>query len=168
MKLITLLLATSLVAPLYASENNCNVFKQLNDDQKHNARLSYNRGSGSDLGLTLAAIAMTESSLGVQRVNTRSKDFGLYAININTMKSIAGVDNVILGYLLAFNMTYNDEVAAKYALNVLKHFKKVHKGDWEKMVMAYNAGNNYKRGEYYLQKVKRNVKMLQQCMKLGK
>lgn len=168
MKLATLLLATSLVAPLYASESNCNVFKQLNSNQLHNARLSYNRGSGSDLGLTLAAIAMTESSLGVQRVNTRSKDFGLYAINIRTMKSIVGVDNFILGYLLAGTLTFNDELNAKFALNVLNHYKKVHRGNWEKMVMAYNAGNNYKRGEYYLQKVKRNVKMLQQCMKLGR
>jgi hypothetical protein len=97
----------------------------------------------------------------------RTKDFGLYAINYKTMKSIAGITNDLMGAALAFKITYDDEYAARYALHVLRHFRKVHRGDWSKMVMGYNAGNNYKNGSYYLTKVKTNLKMLQQCMKLG-
>lgn len=164
---ITTLLFILLLSPLTHAADACAVFSQLNEEQKHNARLSYNRGVEEDLGLTLAAIAMTESSLGIQRVNLRTKDFGLYAINLRTMKSIKGVEDDMMGYMLAFRVTYDDELGARLAINVLKHFRKVHRGNWSKMVMAYNAGNRYWRGAYYLTKVKTNLKMLQQCMKLG-
>jgi hypothetical protein len=94
----------------------------------------------------------------------RTKDFGLYAINYKTMKSIAGIQSDLMGAALAFKITYDDEYAARYALHVLRHFRKVHRGDWSKMVMGYNAGNQYWRGVGYLVKVRRNLKMIQQCI----
>jgi soluble lytic murein transglycosylase-like protein len=69
-----------------------------------------------------------------------------------------------MGAALAFKITYDDEYAARYALHVLRHFRKVHRGDWSKMVMGYNAGNQYWRGVGYLVKVRRNLKMIQQCI----
>lgn len=167
MKISTLLAVTLLLSPVTYAEDACKTFRQLNNDQLHNIRLSINRGANDDLGLTLAAIAMTESTLGKYRVNTRTKDFGLYQINLKTAKSIIGIENEYLGYLLAMKLTFDDELNAKYALNVLRHFHKVHKGNWSKVIMAYNAGNNYKNGERYLTKVKSNLKMIRQCMDFG-
>jgi hypothetical protein len=146
------------------AESSCEAYSKLTENQRHNIRLSVNRGVNDDLGLTLAAIALTESSAGVQRVNMRTKDFGLYAINYKTMKSIAGIQSDLMGAALAFKITYDDEYAAKYALHVLRHFKKVHKGDWSKMVQSYNAGNRYWRGVGYLHKVKANVTLIKQCI----
>jgi soluble lytic murein transglycosylase-like protein len=80
------------------------------------------------------------------------------------MKSIAGIQSDLMGAALAFKITYDDEYAAIYALHVLRHFKKVHKGDWSKMVQSYNAGNRYWNGRNYLKKVKANVKLIKQCV----
>lgn len=159
-----ILAATLLLSPLAYAEGSCEAYSKLTENQRHNIRLSVNRGIGDDLGLTLAAIALTESSAGVQRVNMRTKDFGLYAINYKTMKSIAGIQSDLMGAALAFKITYDDEYAAQYALHVLRHFKKVHKGDWSKMVQSYNAGNRYWLGKGYLQKVKANTKLIKQCI----
>lgn len=167
MKISMILAATLLLSPLTYAEGSCEAYSKLTEDQRHNIRLSVNRGVNDDLGLTLAAIALTESSAGVQRVNMRTKDFGLYAINYRTMKSIAGITNDLMGAALAFKVTYDDEYAAKYALHVLRHFKKVHKGDWSKMVQSYNAGNRYWRGFGYLKKVKANIKIIRGCIDEG-
>ena len=164
MKISMILAATLLFSPMAYAEGSCEDYSKLTENQRHNIRLSVNRGVADDMGLTLAAIALTESSAGVQRVNMRTKDFGLYAINYKTMKSIAGIHSDLMGAALAFKITYDDEYAAKYALHVLRHFKKVHKGDWSKMVQSYNAGNRYWRGKRYLQKVKANVKLIKQCI----
>lgn len=167
MKISTLLAATLSLSPMTYAEGSCEAYSKLTEDQRHNIRLSVNRGVGDDLGLTLAAIALTESSAGIQRVNMRTKDFGLYAINYKTMKSIAGIQSDLMGAALAFKITYDDEYAARYALHVLRHFKKVHKGDWSKMVQSYNAGNQHWRGIWYLKKVKANIKIIRGCIDEG-
>lgn len=164
MKISTLLAATLLLSPMADAESSCENYSKLTENQRHNIRLSVNRGVADDMGLTLAAIALTESSAGLQRVNHKSKDYGLYQLNIKTAKSIMGIENKYLGYLLAMKLTFDDELNAKYALHVLRHYNKVHKGDWSKMVQSYNAGNRYWVGASYLQKVKANVKLIKQCI----
>jgi hypothetical protein len=164
MKISTLLAATLILSPMAYAESSCEAYSKLTENQRHNIRLSVNRGVGDDLGLTLAAIALTESSAGLQRVNHKSKDYGLYQINIRTAKSITGIEDDHLGYLLAMELTFDDELNAKYALHVLRHFSKVHNGDWSKMIQSYNAGNRYWNGRNYLQKVKENIKLIKQCI----
>lgn len=164
MKISTLLAATLLLSPMAYAESSCEAYSKLTENQRHNIRLSVNRGAVDNMGLTLAAIALTESSAGVQRVNMRTKDFGLYAINYRTMKSISGINNDLIGAALTFKITYDDEYAAKYALNVLRHYHKVHKGDWPKIIMSYNAGNRYWNGREYLKKVKFNIIMIKKCI----
>lgn len=161
---ISTLLVTLLLSQLTYAKGSCEAYSELTEEQRHNIRLSVNRGVNHNLGLTLAAIALTESSAGVQRINHKSKDYGLYQINIRTAKSISGINNKYLGHLLAVKLTYDDELNAKYALNVLRHFNKVHGGDWSKMVMAYNAGNHYWNGDGYLVKVRNNFKLIRQCI----
>lgn len=167
MKISALFAATLFLSPMAYAESSCEAYSKLMENQRHNIRLSVNRGVNDDMGLTLAAIALTESSAGLQRVNHKSKDYGLYQLNIKTAKSIMGIENKYLGYLLAMKLTFDDELNAEYALHVLRHFNKVHKGDWSKMIQSYNAGNRHWRGVGYLKKVKANIKIIRECIDEG-
>ena len=151
---------------LWAAE--CSKWDNLSDNQRKIAEWLYKRGESHDLQLTLPAIAWTESSLGKYRLNIRSGDVGLMQINYKTAQNTLGVTNYFKQSELHQRLIYDDELNVTIALSVLEHFKKVHKGDWKKMVMSYNIGNqkdkkNLKKGVAYYEKVVYHLNILKKC-----
>lgn len=152
--------------------NDCSAWDSLSDNQRKVAEWLYKRGESHNLQLTLPAIAWTESSLGKYRLNIRSGDVGLMQINYKTSESTLGVTNYFKQTELHQRLIYDDELNVTIALSVLEHFKKVHKGNWKKMVMSYNIGNNksekyLKRGIDYYEKVGYHLNILKQCSKFN-
>lgn len=146
----------------------CADYKDLSPLQKGRLEFAYNSGVDYDLGFTMAAIALQESSAGKYRLNLESKDLGLFQVNVKTASSILKVTNHYKKIELVERMIYDDVFTAKLSLHVLTYFKDYHKGDWKKTIQSYNAGFSINNEDSldYLDKVSSNVKMLQKCMKL--
>ena len=147
-------------------EGECSRWDTLSDNQKHIAYWLRERGEPYNLGLTLPAIAMAESNLGLYRLNIDSRDIGLMQINYKTGANILGVTNHYKKIELYQKLIYDDDLNVTLAIKVLKHFEG--KG-WKNMVISYNIGNNtspsYKlRGDSYYKKVSNNLKVLKRCM----
>jgi hypothetical protein len=154
-----------------AEAASCEEFDRLSTKQTVVLYESYMRGVQHDLGYTLAAIAFHESSAGLFRMNYKSKDFGVFQINIKTAASIEGVTNYFAKTKLAERLLYDDAYNASLAVNVLESFKKQHKGSWKEAVKSYNQGNKWKRSsdsnkiaEKYLASIINKIKMLRKCL----
>ncbi len=166
MKIITLLIALFLSQGLFAKE--CSEWESLSDNQRKIAEWLYDRGEPHNLQLTLPAISWVESTLGEYRLNIRSGDLGIMQINYKTSENILGVTNYFKKAELHQRLIYDDELNVTLSLDVLEHFKKVHKNDWKKMIMSYNIGNqkdekNLKKGLAYYKKVSYYLNILKRC-----
>lgn len=162
-----ILLCVTFCSSVYGAE--CSKWYGLSDNQQKVAEWLYKRGESHDLQLTLPAIAWAESALGRYRLNIRSGDVGLMQINYKTAQNTLGVTNYFKQAELHQRLIYDDELNVTIALSVLEHFKKVHKGDWKKMVMSYNIGNRksveaVSRGEDYHKKLYIYLKIIRSCM----
>ncbi len=150
------------------SAKECSEWKSLSDNQRKIAEWLYDRGEPHNLQLTLPAISWVESTLGQFRLNVRSGDLGIMQINYKTAENILGVTNYLKKAELHQRLIYDDELNVTLSLDVLEHFKKVHKNDWKKVIMSYNIGNqkddkNLKKGVAYYKKVSYYLNILQRC-----
>ncbi|APC44495.1 hypothetical protein [Pseudoalteromonas phage PH357] len=166
MKVILLIILLCFCNTLWADE--CSEWDNLSDNQRKIAEWLYKRGESHDLQLTLPAISWVESSLGRYRLNIRSGDVGLMQTNYKTAQNTLGVTNYFKQTELHQRLIYDDELNVTIALSVLEHFKKVHKGNWKKMVMSYNIGNqkdkkNLQKGVAYYEKVVYHLNILKKC-----
>ena len=155
-----------LSAPVGAA--TCSEWDSLTEEQQYRLEYSFNYGKPDDLGYTLASIALVESQAGLYKVNLESKDFGIHQINYKTIMNTLGVTSHWKKKEIITKVIVDDSLSAYLAMSVLKHFNKVHKGNWKKIVMSYNIGNRkdkktIKRGESYYEKVVSSVKMLKLC-----
>lgn len=148
-----------------ASVLDCKDIVSLNDSQVQVLLKSYERGVQDDLGYTLAAIALKESSAGKYRINPKSGDYGAYGINYKTVARLEKVSYYKSIPLLQEIIT-DDDKGAKYALKTLKWNMKHFKGDWRKAIMMYNKGSNWKSGTKYASEVAMNVRILRTCLPL--
>lgn len=163
-KLLVLLVLLFISHITYAQD--CAEYGNLSPIQKGRLEFAYHQGNPYDLGYTMAAIALAESSAGRFRVNLSSKDVGLFQVNSRTASKVLGVTNYYKRLELDQKLIYDDILNAYIALDVLTYFKKYHKGDWKKMVASYNNGFkiNTEKAKNYVDKVSKYVKVLQQCM----
>lgn len=127
-------------------------------------------GESTGVSQTLAAIAWVESKAGKYLVNKSSGDYGVYQINLFwAKKRIEQLTGAKMNYKqtlgLRDKLMTDQGLNATHAIDNLMFWNKVHKGDWRKVVMSYNAGNNYagKEGQAYLQKVRNAIIFLRKC-----
>lgn len=159
-----ILLAISLLlTPTVSQASHCALFETLTASQQHVLQESYAGGAPLDLGFTLAAIALQESSAGNHRVNWGDPSFGVHHIYMKTAASTLEVQEGIPQVLLALRLAVDDDMNREMALGVLTYWRERHSGDWERMVMSYNAGNKFWNGRGYLTRISRHVRQLQQC-----
>lgn len=149
-------------------------YSSLSDTQRHILMSGYKYGEGDDLGYTLAAILLTESTAGKYRLNYLSNDFGVAMINIKTASSILGITNYYKKTLLAQRLIYDDNLSFYLAIDVLKHFREARKESpkpYKAMIMSYNEGNKWLRdptsrekAEKYYEKYLENFYTVRYCM----
>lgn len=163
------LLILLMVISLNAKANSCYRYTSLNDSQKHMAVDAYLYGMNDDLGYTLAAIAMQESSLGLHKMNYISRDFGLFQINITTASTMLKIRGIIAKNDLALRLINDNMLNSKLALGVLSHFKV--KSNWRDAIRSYNQGYRWRtnkkskiKSDNYLSKIIDNVNMFKRCM----
>lgn len=149
--------------PLVHKTYDCDFLKELTPSQVKVIEYSYSRGQELDLGYTLAAISLVESRAGAERVNWSDPSFGAYHIYIHTAVKRLDITDKIQQVHLANQLTVDDELGATLALNELSYWNERWKGDWQKMVKSYNAGNTPSNGVAYMNKVKKYVKKLEGC-----
>ena len=143
----------------------------LNEDQKQVVTRAYQLGEDSDYGMTLAAIALTESTAGERLVNNVSGDYGVFQNNLkNTVRMIEQRTGSRMSYRqiqgLKKNLIANMDESGMYAQMNIEFWEQVHgKEAWSKIVASYNAGYNYSgsKGQTYLAEVKNNLRKLRNC-----
>lgn len=162
-----------MLLPLPALSLNCDTIKQLNMIQKHTLHTMYQYGSPYELGYTLAALALVESSAGKFRLNVRTNDLGVLQINSLTAQNTLKVEGHYNQLALHQELIYNDRLSAEIAIATLHHFRAnraMTNQVWSEMVMSYNTGSQWrrdkamkKRAEVYLKKVTESVNILKWC-----
>ncbi|AKO60956.1 hypothetical protein AXI76_gp055 [Pseudoalteromonas phage H101] len=148
--------------------STCEEWYSLSAEQQYRLEYSYNYGKPDDLGYTLSAIALVESKAGLYKINLQTRDFGIHQINEKTLFATLGVTSYWKKNEIITRVVVDDSLSAYLAMTVLKHFDRVHKGNWKNMVMSYNIGNRkdkktIKRGKAYYNKVVSAVKMIKLC-----
>jgi hypothetical protein len=162
-----------MLLPLPALAAKCKDIDSLSLIQKHNIAFAYSYGNNYDLGLTLAAIALVESSAGKYRLNVRTNDLGLFQVNATTAENTLKLERYYDKLELHQDLIYNDRLGAEIAIATLEHFRAnrvMTSGVWSEMIKSYNTGSQWRRdkqsdkkAKQYLTKVSNTVKLLQQC-----
>ena len=155
--ILLLLIGLSLQANIY---KNLAKDERFTYEQKLIIAKAYNIGKKYDLGYTLAAIAIIESQAGKFLVNLGDPSCGVYHNLLSSVANREGIElsNINRNYLCT-KLIKDFEFASGQALEELLYWKKYHK-DWEKTVMSYNAGFNYRNGDEYLLKVREEINKL--------
>lgn len=160
-----LLLLTSISANAVMYEN-----RELSDDQIYTIQRAYELGEPTGYGLTLAAIALTESRAGKFLINNRTGDYGVFQNNLKyTAKRVEILTGSKMSWksrqLLRKELINSMESSANYALMELDYWRDVRKGDWKMVVKSYNAGYspNSPAGIEYYERVAKNIKFLRSC-----
>lgn len=161
-----------------AQQNECEGYNILSSDQKRVLRAAYHYGNPYDYGLTMAAIALKESSAGQFKLNYLSNDFGVMQINIKTASTTMGITNRFHRMRLAERLVVDDEFGFYLAHSVLEHFqgrRYMTNKVWQEVVKSYNRGYLWQTdpaedatAELYLADVKRNVNLLRRCTSWAK
>ena len=166
MKIVITLILLFFSQGLFAKE--CSEWESLSAEQKYRLEYAYTYGKPYDLGWTMGSLAWQESHAGKYKININSKDYGLFQINEKTIMNILGVTSYWKKQEIITKVVMDDALSAYLALDVLQHFQRVHNGDWKKMVMSYNIGNqkddeNLQKGVVYYQKVSYYLNILKHC-----
>lgn len=142
---------------------------KLDVDQIDTLNRAYQIGESKDLGLTLAAIAMTESSAGKYKSNDVTGDYGVFQTNLKyTVKAIEQKTGAKMSWRQVRNLKQrlidDMDTSGTHALIALEYWLDRHNGDWSKAVRSYNAGNNWNSsaGKEYLTKVTKNLRLIKQ------
>lgn len=130
----------------------------------------YNKGAPHDLGYSLAAMVIVESSAGKYKFNPKSLDIGNYQINLKTAMSREEV-TTFWGFLsLTTNLMWNSDFNAEMAIKELQYWENYYssnvyrgKDKWIKVWSSYNAGWRHTNGYAYSQKIKYTVRQLHKC-----
>lgn len=174
--LIVLFSLTSGFVSHYEKQETCEF---LTPNQSYVVNRAYEIGStiplgeytGSNYGMTYAALALTESSAGQSLVNEKSGDYGVFQNNLKyTVRALEQkIDRKMTKKEvrhLKTSLVNNMELSASMTAINIEFWEKVHgKRSWSKIVASYNAGYAYNGevGQNYLAKVKSNMKLLKKC-----
>lgn len=148
---------------------------KLDKEQLSVLRQSYTYGKPYNLGITLAAIALKESSAGKNLINAFSLDYGAYQGNAATICKQSGVfhDDFLCNEELT-KVVLSLEDAAKHAIETLLYWQDYHakraKPDkrYELTLRSYNEGFSFhsaKADDYY-SKYKSAFYTIKECVKL--
>ena len=156
-----LLILSSLTANAVIYQN-----RELTDEQIYTIQRSYELGESSGYGLTLAAIALTESHAGVNIKNDKSGDYGVFQNNLkSTVKRVEQLTGAKMTWRerqrFKKELLSSMETSGNYALMELQFWDKSRSGNWRKVVESYNAG--YGKNPDYVDKVAKNLKFLRSC-----
>jgi hypothetical protein len=141
----------------------------MNQEQIDNLKYIYNKTKQFNLGLTMSAIAMTESSAGkyTLNINKDSIDCGIFMLNSSTLSNNKWNQSRICERLIK-----DRDFSISLALERYKYFynyyrsKGYSKGlSWKRAICSYNAGWNWKTGIKYYKKVVRNIKLIDKIIK---
>ena len=163
---LTLLFGSLIISkPATASVFHDCIYNSYTDEQKKLIIQSYELGKSFELGFTLAAISIVESSAGNNIANWRESSFGPYqnrAITVLNRHKIPS-DDVILQFRTVERLIYDIEFAAQEAINELNYWIGVRKGDWTMVWASYNAGWKWENGVGYASMINYHVSELQKC-----
>lgn len=174
MKRITIsaiaILSLSNSATAISSDIKC---PQLNEKQIAVLKKSYELGEPHDLGYTLAAIALKESTAGSYIINAISSDYGVYQGNVETICKQAGVFHNPFQCNVEIQRVVNDiERASEHAIETLSYWKNYHTKRtenylvYEKMIRSYNAGFGFDRATDYWLDYRKKFHTIKQCVEL--
>lgn len=163
-----------LVLPLISSMSFASECLSLSTDQLHVLQQSYDYGQKYDYGLTLATIAMKESSAGLYTINAVSQDFGVYQGNYKTLCNQVGIEpNSFACNMEVSKVVHDIDVAASHALTTLLWWSEYYqnkegKVTYERVIRSYNAGFNpdSTAASNYWNEFKSNMNMIKKCVKL--
>jgi hypothetical protein len=151
MAVTVIFMSICLPASAYSKPVDCPVFES---DQIDVMQKSYALGLEHNLGFTLAAIALKESSAGKYRINALSGDFGVYQGNVETICKQAGIFHKPFQCNMEIQQVVdNIEKAAQHAIETLQYWQNYHKKRtenylvYQKMIRAYNAGFSFNSGD---------------------
>lgn len=137
----------------------CSKFSESQIEVMRNAWFA---GADRGYGWTLAAIAWKESSAGNNLVNWRGPAFGVFHNLLKTVAKRNGVTSERDQLRLADRLVEDFDFAAESAMDELDYWKKVHTGNWERIVASYYAGYNWKYsgGQAYKDDVVKKIRFL--------
>lgn len=156
-----------LVTFLFAGVVHSSDCPDLSVDQLHTLQEAYDYGKEYNLEYTLAAIVLQESRAGEVLIGYNvgtDNDYGVAQINLKTASNMEGVRGSYGKGVLASKLVTDNEYNLGMAVEVLQWWQNYHKGDYNKMLMSYNAGHNVFAGVGYKDIVVVNVRSLRECI----
>lgn len=141
----------------------------LSDEQILVLANSLWHGKDHDLSIWLAATAWKESNFGKYKVNATDGKYGSYGshmILLDTAFKVSGINpkkDKFKVWMLKNSLLNLETVSIFYAVNELEYWLKRHKGNFDKAVASYNAGNkgiNSDAGKRYLADIKLRMKYI--------
>jgi hypothetical protein len=118
---------------------------------------------------TLMALAIKESSVGKNQINSVTNDFGFFQGNIKTVVRRQNVqDNEMVRKYLADKLLNDAGFAMANAISEVNYWRKVHNENWPRIWASYNTGWSYntKTGLAYSSDVFNIIKKLKYEYKL--
>lgn len=143
----------------------------LSDRQVDILKQSYALGEPHDLGYTLAAIALKESSAGLFLINAMTSDYGIFQGNVRTVCTQAGVYHNDFQCNLEIQRVVSDiNTAAKHAIETLSYWRNYHSKRsehflvYENMIRSYNGGFNFEHVDEYWEAFRDDFYTVKQCV----
>lgn len=134
---------------------------------------SYESGKHYDLGYTMAAIALKESSAGKHLINPYTSDYGVYQGNYKTICNQSGVSGLACSFEVQ-SVVQDISVAQKHALTTLMYFKnyydrRISVNNYQMMIRSYHSGFSpfSADADLYWVKYRVNFKIIKKCIKLN-
>lgn len=160
-------LAPMLVPFLFVGVVHSSECPDLSVDQLHTLQEAYDYGKEYNLEYILAAIVLQESRAGDVLVGYNvgtDNDYGVAQINLKTASNMEGVSGSYAKGVLASKLVTDNEYNLGMAVEVLQWWQNYHKGDYNKMLMSYNAGHNVNAGVGYKNIILGNVRKMRHCI----
>jgi len=163
MKILFLLLLPLLL--FSAKQATLQDLYNLSLSQKQILHKTYQLAKPFDLHLTMCAIAWKESSFGTDLRNDKTKDYGVFQINLKTFKNMYYLNGGILSDKeIADELVKNYDLNFLTAIGVLKYWQIAYPSRWLRVYQGYNGGYTGK-GRAYAHKIMHRVRLLKQYFK---
>lgn len=160
-----LIISFFIAGTLHLNSASLKELDNLNKDQLKTLYKTFYYGKQHDLHWTLTAIAWKESNFGKYLINPRSKDYGVFQINLKTYKrryaSEIATNNLSDDTIKSYLVRYYD-LNAIAAIDELLFWQSVHGKQWTKIWASYNDGTVISsKGRAYSRDIAKRIKLLQ-------
>ncbi|MCK5536989.1 MAG: hypothetical protein KAI79_09190 [Bacteroidales bacterium] len=140
-----------------------NELERLSVSQQRVLARTYNTAKQYNLEYTMTAMAWNESRFGLKMENKRTKDYGVFGINLKSFKSrfghkLKGLNASDKAIKTALKESY--ELNFKSSLAEIRYWQKHRNGNWQLVVRSYNAGWNHSNGKRYAKGIARHIRIL--------